>query len=124
MQPVPVGPSSPAVVMGNAMVMAHAAAPASASAAQAMVVPSVPSVVTATMRLHGTRATSCVLVGGDSAVAAQAVGTGSSPLPVSTLPFLPTECYQACGRCTGPEDSSCLRCKRGWVLHEHRCIGE
>ncbi|XP_033373423.1 protein disulfide isomerase CRELD1 isoform X4 [Parus major] len=32
------------------------------------------------------------------------------------------ECYQACGRCTGPEDSSCLRCKRGWVLHEHRCI--
>uniref|UniRef100_A0A8C4K431 Cysteine rich with EGF like domains 1 n=1 Tax=Dromaius novaehollandiae TaxID=8790 RepID=A0A8C4K431_DRONO len=34
------------------------------------------------------------------------------------------ECYWACGRCTGPEDSSCLRCKRGWVLHEHRCIGE
>ncbi|XP_064309756.1 protein disulfide isomerase CRELD1 isoform X2 [Phalacrocorax carbo] len=32
------------------------------------------------------------------------------------------ECYRACGRCTGPEDSSCLRCKRGWVLHEHRCI--
>lgn len=37
---------------------------------------------------------------------------------------LPAECYRACGRCTGPEDSSCLRCKRGWVLHEHRCIGE
>lgn len=37
---------------------------------------------------------------------------------------LSTECYRACGRCTGPEDSSCLRCKRGWVLHEHRCIGE
>ncbi|XP_068763552.1 interleukin-17 receptor C-like [Struthio camelus] len=32
------------------------------------------------------------------------------------------ECYWACGRCTGPEDSSCLRCKRGWVLHERRCI--
>lgn len=37
---------------------------------------------------------------------------------------LPAECYRACGRCTGPEDSSCLRCKRGWMLHEHRCIGE
>ncbi|KAM6414030.1 protein disulfide isomerase CRELD1 [Rhynochetos jubatus] len=32
------------------------------------------------------------------------------------------ECDRACGRCTGPEDSSCLRCKRGWALHEHRCI--
>lgn len=52
------------------------------------------------------------------------LGIGSSPLPVPTCPFLPAECYQACGRCTGPEDSSCLRCKRGWVLHEHRCIGE
>ncbi|XP_068551083.1 protein disulfide isomerase CRELD1 isoform X1 [Anas acuta] len=36
--------------------------------------------------------------------------------------LLCAECYRACGRCTGPEDSSCLRCKRGWVLHEHRCI--
>ncbi|XP_032997294.1 protein disulfide isomerase CRELD1 isoform X1 [Lacerta agilis] len=32
------------------------------------------------------------------------------------------ECYRACGRCSGPEDSSCLRCKRGWMLHDRRCI--
>ncbi|NXW37267.1 CREL1 protein, partial [Phaetusa simplex] len=32
------------------------------------------------------------------------------------------ECYRGGGRCTGPEDSSCLRCRGGWVLHEHRCI--
>ncbi|XP_025020634.1 cysteine-rich with EGF-like domain protein 1 isoform X2 [Python bivittatus] len=32
------------------------------------------------------------------------------------------ECYRACGRCSGPEDSSCLRCKRGWTLHDRRCI--
>ncbi|KAG8127900.1 hypothetical protein E2320_014770 [Naja naja] len=32
------------------------------------------------------------------------------------------ECYRACGRCSGPEDTSCLRCKRGWMLHNQRCI--
>lgn len=70
-QPVPVGPGSPAAAMGDAMVTARAAAPASASAALATAAPSVLSAVMATMRPHGTRATSCVLVGGGSAGAVQ-----------------------------------------------------
>ena len=135
MQPVPAGPGSPAAAMDDVMVTARAVALVFASAAQAMVAPSVPSVVMATTRPRGTRATSYVPVGGSPAWrGAGLCCRGSGPvlpwcgqLPPAcahTCCALPPECYRACGRCTGPEDSSCLRCKRGWVLHEHRCIGE
>ncbi|NXU82025.1 CREL1 protein, partial [Oreotrochilus melanogaster] len=43
-------------------------------------------------------------------------GTGCRQLPIACVharTLLPAECYRACGRCTGPEDSSCLRCKEG-----------
>lgn len=101
MQPVLVDPSSPAVAMGDATVMAHVVALACASAAQAMVAPSVPSVVMATMRPHGTRATWYVLVcrglfwQGEGAVwpgscldTSLVLGAGSFPMPMPMLPCL------------------------------------
>uniref|UniRef100_K7F2Q9 EGF-like calcium-binding domain-containing protein n=1 Tax=Pelodiscus sinensis TaxID=13735 RepID=K7F2Q9_PELSI len=46
----------------------------------------------------------------------EGLGHAAGSGPVS--PFL-AECYRACGRSSGPEDSSCLRCKRGWVARAH-----
>nr|XP_033782596.1 protein disulfide isomerase CRELD1 [Geotrypetes seraphini] len=33
-----------------------------------------------------------------------------------------SECYKACSKCTGPEDDSCVLCKKGWMLHDRSCI--
>ncbi|XP_062398175.1 protein disulfide isomerase Creld1 isoform X1 [Sardina pilchardus] len=31
-------------------------------------------------------------------------------------------CFHTCRKCTGPHDYSCLDCKSGWILHDHKCI--
>ncbi|XP_030062625.1 protein disulfide isomerase CRELD1 [Microcaecilia unicolor] len=33
-----------------------------------------------------------------------------------------SECYKTCSKCTGPEDDNCMLCKKGWMLHDHKCI--
>ena len=123
-QPALVAPSSPAAATGAVMEKGRGVAPGCASAALATGVPSVPSAEMATMRHHATKASCCVPVSTVPCCAEGSVPTLLCPPPCAHRPVsTPAECYPACGRCTGPEDSSCLRCKRGWVLHEHRCIG-
>ncbi|XP_012865799.1 PREDICTED: interleukin-17 receptor C [Dipodomys ordii] len=31
-------------------------------------------------------------------------------------------CFGPCARCSGPEESNCLQCKKGWALHHLKCI--
>ncbi|XP_064422389.1 protein disulfide isomerase Creld1 isoform X2 [Latimeria chalumnae] len=33
-----------------------------------------------------------------------------------------SECYKSCSKCSGPEDFKCLQCKKGWLLHDHKCV--
>ncbi|XP_053576913.1 protein disulfide isomerase CRELD1 [Bombina bombina] len=33
-----------------------------------------------------------------------------------------SECYSACSKCFGPESDQCVLCKKGWLLHDHKCI--
>ncbi|XP_028679907.1 protein disulfide isomerase Creld1 isoform X2 [Erpetoichthys calabaricus] len=33
-----------------------------------------------------------------------------------------TACYHACSRCIGPKEDQCLACKKGWQIHNHKCI--
>ncbi|KAM5130213.1 protein disulfide isomerase CRELD1 isoform 3-T4 [Callospermophilus lateralis] len=31
-------------------------------------------------------------------------------------------CFGPCARCSGPEESNCLQCKKGWALHHLKCV--
>lgn len=31
-------------------------------------------------------------------------------------------CFGPCARCSGPEESHCLQCKKGWALHHLKCV--
>ncbi|EQB76957.1 hypothetical protein CB1_000105016 [Camelus ferus] len=31
-------------------------------------------------------------------------------------------CFGPCARCSGPEESNCLQCKKGWTLHHLKCV--
>ncbi|KAL2803443.1 protein disulfide isomerase CRELD1 isoform 3 precursor [Daubentonia madagascariensis] len=31
-------------------------------------------------------------------------------------------CFGSCARCSGPEESNCLQCKKGWALHHLKCV--
>ncbi|KAM5281542.1 protein disulfide isomerase CRELD1 isoform 1-T1 [Ctenodactylus gundi] len=31
-------------------------------------------------------------------------------------------CFGPCARCSGPEESNCLQCRKGWALHHLKCV--
>ncbi|XP_073448065.1 protein disulfide isomerase CRELD1 [Aquarana catesbeiana] len=33
-----------------------------------------------------------------------------------------SECHKGCSKCLGPEEDQCNLCKKGWMLHEKKCI--
>ncbi|OCT85886.1 protein disulfide isomerase CRELD1 [Xenopus laevis] len=33
-----------------------------------------------------------------------------------------SECYRACSKCFGPGEDQCVLCKKGWLLHDRKCI--
>ncbi|XP_075039617.1 protein disulfide isomerase CRELD1 [Mixophyes fleayi] len=33
-----------------------------------------------------------------------------------------SECHKACSKCLGPEEDQCAQCRRGWILHDMKCI--
>lgn len=33
-----------------------------------------------------------------------------------------SECFTSCSKCTGPADSDCVLCRKGWLLHENKCL--
>ncbi|MEE6502368.1 hypothetical protein FKM82_004494 [Ascaphus truei] len=33
-----------------------------------------------------------------------------------------SECHKACSKCSGPENDRCLLCRKGWLLHDGKCI--
>ncbi|KAM4722765.1 protein disulfide isomerase CRELD1 [Rhinophrynus dorsalis] len=33
-----------------------------------------------------------------------------------------SECPRACSKCVGPEEDQCVLCRKGWLLHDRKCI--
>ncbi|KAM3915609.1 protein disulfide isomerase CRELD1 [Leptodactylus fuscus] len=33
-----------------------------------------------------------------------------------------SECHRSCSKCQGPEEYQCVLCKKGWMLHDMKCI--
>ncbi|KAM8930796.1 protein disulfide isomerase CRELD1 [Pelodytes ibericus] len=33
-----------------------------------------------------------------------------------------SECHKPCSKCVGPESDQCVLCKKGWLLHENKCV--
>lgn len=114
--------------MGSAKAKGLVGAVGTATAVLATEARPVASVAWATSRPSGTPATWCVQVRTRylSGLARRwALGrVGGNCLPVLMLPLHPTACFGPCARCSGPEESHCLQCRKGWALHNLKCVGE
>ncbi|XP_028907238.1 protein disulfide isomerase CRELD1 isoform X1 [Ornithorhynchus anatinus] len=73
---------------------------------------------------EGTRAGSgrCDCRPGYGGPACAQCGDGYYEVVRNTSHLVCAACFVSCARCSGPEESSCLRCKQGWVLHDHKCV--
>ena len=83
----------------------------------------VASAASVTLRRSATPAIWYVRVGSPEARGRARV-SGMPVCPPSYFPPLRPACFGPCARCSGPEESHCLQCKKGWALHHLKCVGE
>lgn len=122
LQPVQEVQRDPVVAMGSAKVKGPEEVVGSATARLAMGVRPVANVVLVTLKRNATAAIWYVWVG------RRQVWCWAGPeghlLPSLILSPSHTACFGPCARCSGPEESHCLQCKKGWALHHLKCVGE
>ncbi|XP_004835372.1 cysteine-rich with EGF-like domain protein 1 isoform X2 [Heterocephalus glaber] len=49
-------------------------------------------------------------------------GLGYFEAERNTSHLVCSACFGPCARCSGPEESQCLQCKKGWALHHLKCV--
>lgn len=123
LQPVLGVQRSPAVATDSVKGKGLEGAAGTVTAKPAMGVRPVASVASGTLRWCATPAIWYVRVGSQK-VWRWAGADGVPAYPSSYFPPFHPACFGPCARCSGPEESNCLQCKKGWALHHLKCIGE